>query len=68
MTVGACFTNWRAKSKKDQQHQLMIDAWHATAFYGVPAAMVHEGLLVVPEYRDMLADDCLPREFAHERD
>lgn len=66
--VGACFTSWREKDARGQKLQLMIDAWHIVAFYDVPVEMVRDGLLVIPEYRDMLADDCLPREFRHERD
>jgi hypothetical protein len=51
-----------------QKLQLMIDAWDIAAFDGVPIDAVHKALLVIPEYRSMLADDCLPREFRHERD
>lgn len=65
--VGACFANWDAKSTVGQQLQLMIDAWHMVAFDKVPADMAHEALLVVPEYRSMLADDCLPSQFRNER-
>jgi hypothetical protein len=45
----------------------MIEAWHIVAFHGVPVAMVRDALMVIPEYRDMLAHDCLPQEFRHER-
>jgi len=45
----------------------MVDAWHIVAFYDVPVGLVRDGLLVVPEYRDMLASDCLPPGFQHER-
>ncbi len=67
-SVGACFGDWRKKDRTGQRLQLMIDAWHIAAFYEIPAERVHQALLVIPEYRDMLADDCLPREFRHERD
>lgn len=66
-SVGACFMNWREKPEQGQRLQLMIDAWHVAAFYDVPAEQVHEALLVIPEYRDMLADDCLPERFRYER-
>lgn len=66
--VGACFRAWQEEDDLARlKLRLWIDVWHATAFYGVPVEMVHEALLVIPEYRDMLADDCLPREFRHER-
>lgn len=67
-SVGACFTDWRKKDLRGQKLQLMIDAWHVTAFSDIPSERVHEALLVIPEYRDMLADDCLPKQFQHERD
>lgn len=66
-SVGACFADWRTKDAKGQKLQLMIEAWHIAAFYAVPIAQVHQALLVIPEYRSMLADDCLPRQFASER-
>lgn len=66
-SVGACFMDWRKKDATGQKLQLMIDAWHVATFYNVPISMVHEALLVIPEYRSMLADDCLPKQFAHER-
>lgn len=67
LSVGACFTDFRSKDERGQKLQIMIDAWHVAAFYDVPVAMVHEAMLVVPEYRDMLADDCLPSQYRHER-
>lgn len=58
--LGACFSQWRESNTQDQKMQLMIDIWHATAFYGVPPEMMTDELLRIPEYRDMLAQDCLP--------
>jgi hypothetical protein len=69
--VGACFREWQEKAATDPaglRLQAMIDIWHIAAFYEVPVSMIAEGMLVVPEYRDMLADDCLPKRFQHERD
>lgn len=67
-SVGACFANWREKSAAQRRAQLMVDAWHVAAFYDIPAQAVHDALLCIPEYRDMLADDCLPEAYRHERD
>lgn len=67
-SVGACFMDWRKKDERGQKLQLLIDAWHIVAFYQVPIEMVRDGLLVIPEYRDMLAFDCLPEQFRSERD
>ena len=66
-SAGACFASWRGMAETNRRLQLMVDAWHASAFYGVPVADVHRALLVIPEYRDMIADDCLPREYRQER-
>lgn len=66
-SVGACFSNWRAKDERSRRLQLMIDAWHIAAFYEIAASQVHDALLVIPEYRDMLADDCAPVEYRQER-
>lgn len=66
-SAGACYAYWRGQSPDRMRLQLLIDAWHVSAFYDVPVAEVHKALLVIPEYRSMLADDCLPREFRHER-
>ncbi len=67
-SVGACFLSWHKKDAAGQKLQLMIDAWHIVAFYEVPVEIVRDGLLVIPEYRDMLATDCLPKQFQNERD
>ena len=67
-SVGACYANWREKDARGQKLQLVIDAWHVVAFYDVSPQLVHEALLVIPEYRDMLADDCLPKRFRYERE
>lgn len=66
-TVGACFARWSEKDTNGQRLQLMVDAWHAVTFDAVPTQMMHEAMLVIPEYRLMLADDCLPSQFRHER-
>lgn len=67
-SAGACWATWREKDDRDRKLQLMIDAWHISAFYDIPAQEVHRALLVIPEYRDMLADDCLPKQYRYERD
>ncbi len=69
--VGACFAKWQDMAVSNPEGlrlQAMVDIWHITAFYDVPVNLVHEGMLVVPEYRELLADDCLPEQYQHERD
>lgn len=66
--VGACFTDWRQESDLDRlKLRFLIEIWHIVAFHDVPASLMRDALLVVPEYRDMLADDCLPKQFRFER-
>ncbi|MFE8106928.1 hypothetical protein [Sphingomonas melonis] len=66
--VGACFTDFRKLDTRGQKLQLLVEAWHAAAFYGVPVALLNEALMAVPEYRDMLADNCLPKQFRGDRE
>lgn len=66
-SAGACFASWSEKDTSGQRLKLMVDAWHAVTFDAVPAQMMHEAMLVIPEYRSMLADDCLPSQYRHER-
>lgn len=70
-SVGACFADWqeiaRNKPPVNLLAKAMAEIWHAAAFYDVPVQMIHEEMLVVPEYRNMLADDCLPAQYQHER-
>jgi len=67
---GACMDEWRAFADLPEPALLakaMVELWHIVAFSNVPAAMVHAEMIRVPEYRNMLADDCLPSAFRHER-
>ena len=66
-SVGACFDYWARLDANELKLRLLIESWHIVAFYSVPAPLVHEGLLAVPEYRDMLATDCLPEPFLRQR-
>jgi hypothetical protein len=65
--IGACFADWSEMTEEQRKTKLMIEIWHVTAFYNVPASLMTEELLQIPEYRDMLADDVLPTSFQHER-
>lgn len=61
---GACLTAWLEEADTDRlKFRLMIQVWHIAAFYGVPVDLMKPELLRIPEYRDMLADDVLPRNF-----
>jgi len=67
-TSGACFTKWRKQTDQWRRLQMLVDAWHAVAFYAIPAMAMHEALMVVPEYRHMLASDCVPQWVRDERE
>jgi len=67
-SVGACFAYWREMSEIERKLQLMIEVHQIAACYDIPAEAVHQALLCIPEYRNMLARDCLPSEYQHERD
>lgn len=67
-STGACFAWWHNKSAHDLKFKLLIEAWHAAVFKEVSPKALHDALLCIPEYRDMLADDCLPDRFRSERD
>lgn len=67
---GACVAEWQEFAQRPEPALLakaMVELWHIVAFSDVPVEMVHAEMLRVPEYRDMLANDCLPQEFLHER-
>lgn len=70
-SVGAVFAEWneiaQTKPPINLLAKALIDIWHAAAFYDVPVGLIHDAMLVVPEYRNMLAEDCLPEEYQHER-
>lgn len=68
--VGACFRDWQDMAVSDPiglRLKAMVELWHITAFYGVPVEMISEAMLAVPEYRALLAEDCLPKRYQHER-
>lgn len=64
---GACFRTWREMTCQGRRLKFMVELWHIVAFYAVPIDLMRPALLVIPEYRDMLADDCLPKQFQAER-
>lgn len=57
--VGAAWAGWSALSADERLTQTLVDIWHVAAFYRVPINLIHEAMLVVPEYRDILANDVL---------
>jgi hypothetical protein len=66
-SAGACFSNWREMDDQGRLRQFLIEIWHIAAFYGIPAVAVNQAAMCVPEFRNTLADDCLPNEYRHER-
>lgn len=69
--IGACFSDWKEIAAEDSNKLLaeaMIELWHISTFFGVPNQMIHEAMLVVPEYRNTLAYEFLPDKWRAERD
>lgn len=65
--AGACLRRWYEAPPALQREMLFVQIWHITAFYGVPASAMTAELLRIPEYRALLADDCLPPKYRNER-
>jgi hypothetical protein len=59
LTTGACDCWWKDGKTTTEQRKfkLMIEVWHLVARDGVPIAKVHEALMEIPEYREMLSGD-----------
>lgn len=64
---GACYRVWHEFTADQRRTRMLVDIWHISTFYDVPPRMIHEEMLAIPEYRDTLADDRLPRRFQGER-
>lgn len=63
---GACLQSWREMAKRDPQRlalKFIVELWHIAAFYEVPIDRMKPELLRIPEYRRMLADDCLRGDY-----
>ena len=67
-SVGACFTEWRNSTTEEAQLKLLAEAWHIVCRDGVDPENMHNALLVIPEYRDLLSGEsffaafrCKPR-------
>ena len=54
---GACYSDWRKMTATNRKLMLMIEAWHITCRDGVPLETIHNAMMVIPEYRDMLSED-----------
>lgn len=56
--IGANNVEWR--EEKDiikLKLKLLMEIWHICTFDGVSSSDMHQALLVIPEYREMLASD-----------
>lgn len=61
-TCCACFCEWGNMSKLRRLYQLFMEAWYIVARDGVPQQMMHDALMVIPEYRETLSGE---RLFSH---
>lgn len=49
--TGACMTWWRDETDERRLQMLFIEAWRIVIRDGVSPKLLHEALLVIPEYR-----------------
>lgn len=61
---GACFAKWRAMSDNDRRMALLLAAWEIATFYELPSDLINKGMLVIPEYREMVAGEKLPMQLS----
>jgi hypothetical protein len=52
--IGACDPYWQEISSEARIGELLVYIWHAVVFLGVSPRVIHETLLVIPEYRDIM--------------
>ncbi len=51
---GACFASWMEGTREDREHYLLHTIWDIAVNFGIPVTRIHEAMLVIPEYRDMI--------------
>jgi hypothetical protein len=58
-STGACYSWWKDKktTNKTRKLNLMIELWHIVCRDGVPISKVHDALMEISEYQDMLSGD-----------
>lgn len=56
-SAGACYAYWAGMTTEQRKTKLLIEAWHIAVRDGLDPKEIHEALMVVPEYREMLSGD-----------
>lgn len=54
---GACYSYWRKMTTEQLKNRLMVEAWDIAVRDGLDPREIHDALMVVPEYREMLSGD-----------
>lgn len=53
----ASFCEWKTWTTSQQLLQLYVEAWHIVCRDGITPEMMHNALMVVPEYRETLSGE-----------
>lgn len=56
-TTGACWSSWSGATNHRRLLQIFIESWHIVCRDGLDPKMVHEALLVIPEYRATMSGE-----------
>lgn len=56
-SAGACYAYWQHMTTEQRKLQMLIEVWHIAVRDGLDPREIHETLMVVPEYREMLSGD-----------
>lgn len=60
---GACFPYWQRAGDAGRVTDLLIEIWHAVAVLGISADVINEALMIIPQYRDIMPPEIVPRKF-----
>lgn len=60
---GACDPYWSQNCNDTLRGELLVQIWHAVTIQGVSPSAIHEQLLVIPEYRDLMPYETLPKSY-----
>lgn len=60
---GACDPYWSDHGEDALRGELLVQIWHAVTLLGVLPSAIHEALLVLPEYRDLMPIEALPKPY-----
>lgn len=60
---GACDPFWAECGREAQQGELLLQIWHMVALLGMDPVRLHQALVVIPQYRELMPVEALPRPY-----